>query len=50
MVALTAVSARGLIKQEYMNDVEFSTKVLYNLYNGFVRGLYREHTQNVIDE
>jgi hypothetical protein len=50
LVALTAVSARGLIKQDYMDDAEFSSKVFYNLYNGFVRGLYREHQKSIIDE
>jgi len=33
-----------------MDDVEFSSKVFYNLYNGFVRGLYREHSKTIIDE
>ncbi|CDW86395.1 UNKNOWN [Stylonychia lemnae] len=50
LVALTAVSARGIIKQEMMDDAEFTTKVGYSLYNGFVRGLYREHSRVIIDE
>jgi hypothetical protein len=50
-VALTAVSSKfTLVKEEAFDDIEFMNKVHFNLYNGFVRGLYHEHTQKVVDE
>ena len=33
-----------------MSDFKFYSKLIYSTYNGFVRGLYREHQRNVINE
>jgi hypothetical protein len=50
-LALTAVSSKGLLlKQEHLDEIEFVDNVFYSLYNGFVRGLYREHTHEIIDK
>lgn len=49
-LAISTVSCSGLLKQEMLDDIDFANKVGYNLYNGFVRGLYREHTHTIIDE
>ena len=48
---LAAASARGhLVSQDQMDDLAFVDATFYNMYNGFIRGLYREHTQHIIDE
>ncbi len=52
-LALTAsiTSARShLVKQEQMDDLLFMDKMFYDMYNGFVRGLYREHSAKVVSE
>lgn len=49
-LVISTVSCGGLLKQEVLDDIEFVDQVTYNLYNGFVRGLYREHTHNIIDK
>ena len=50
-LALSVVSAKkGLLKQEQLDDFDFLNQMNYNMYNGFVRGLYREHTHKVVDE
>ena len=33
-----------------MSDFQFFTAVTYNGYNGFLRGFYREHAQNVVSD
>ena len=52
LLALTLVSAaeKHTITQDQLNDLTFVTSMLYNMYNGFIRGFYRETKQNVIDE
>ena len=35
---------------EVMSEFKFMSKLIYSTYNGFVRGLYREHQRNVINE
>ena len=35
---------------EIMSEFKFMSKLIYSTYNGFVRGLYREHQRNVINE
>lgn len=50
LFAVSAVSSRGLLRDEMLDDLDFMNQVGYNLYNGFVRGLYREHTHKVVDE
>lgn len=39
-----------ILKQQQMDEIEFIDGVFYNLYNGFVRGLYREHVREVISD
>ena len=47
--ASTAAPAR-LISEETMDDLTYMDTLFYNMWNGFVRGLYREHTTTVIDQ
>jgi len=48
---LAAASARThLVTQDQMDDVAFVDATFYNMYNGFVRGLYREHATHLIDD
>ncbi len=35
--------------EEVMDEINFFTKSLYAGYNGFIRGFYREHAHNVVD-
>ena len=42
--AVSYTSGR-LLKQEMLNDFDFMNQIAFNLYNGFVRGLYHEHTK-----
>ena len=50
-VSAVCSSTNGfLLKQEMLDDIDFANQVGYNLYNGFVRGLYHEHTHAVVDE
>ena len=35
---------------EVMSEFKFMSKMMYSTYNGFARGLYREHSRNVINE
>lgn len=54
VLALTAVSAINakhfLLAEKELDDIELFRGTFYNLYNGFVRGLYREHSQKVVSE
>lgn len=50
-IAVTSVTAKShLVSQDQMDDLFFMDKMFYDMYNGFVRGLYREHTTKVVDE
>lgn len=51
-IAGSAVSYTSgkLLKQEMLDDFDFMNQIAYNLYNGFVRGLYHEHVHQVVDE
>lgn len=53
LLALTAVASingRLLLSEQNMDDVAFFSGSFYNLYNGFVRGFYREHKTKVVSE
>lgn len=52
MLTIAAMPSNGafLLKEKQMSDLEFTDKLFYNLYDGFVKGLYREKVEHVIDE
>ena len=37
-------------QSEAMSEFKFMSKMMYNVYNGFARGLYREQSRTVINE
>ena len=51
-LVLSTVSCGGglLLKQDTLDDIDFMDQMFYNMYNGFVRGLYREHTHKIVDD
>lgn len=47
--AVTAIPTK-MLSEETMDDLTYMDKLFFNMWNGFVRGLYREHTTVVVDQ
>lgn len=50
LIACAAATPVHVLSEENMDDLAYFDGVLFSMWNGFVRGLYREHTQTVIDK
>lgn len=50
LAVVTVTSKSHLVRQDQIDDLMFMDKMFYDGYNGFVRGLYREHTTKVVSE
>ena len=50
LIACAAATPGHLVSEETMDDLAFMDGMFYNMWNGFVRGLYREHTITVIPQ
>lgn len=51
LLVLTATNAKFLVFSEQdFSQLDYANKVVYNVWNGFVRGFYREHLQTVVNQ
>ena len=49
-IACAVATPTRLITQDNLDDLGYMNGIFYNMWNGFVRGLYREHTITVVDK
>ena len=50
LTAVASINGSLLLSEQRMDDVAFFSGGFYNLYNGFVRGFYREHNTKIVSE
>ena len=50
LLVIAAVNADNFLTKEDLKEIAFIHRTLYTTYNGFVRGLYRETTETIIDQ
>jgi hypothetical protein len=49
LVACAAATPVHILSEDNMDDLAYMDGLFFNMWNGFVRGLYREHTTLVVD-